>query len=73
MLQNDNIVFVGDLVQKTEAAIMWSPDFERALLNEIKEALANIGLHLGMAISDWPPENIEYAMQQLKMMDERSS
>ena len=71
MLQNDNIVFVGDVVQKTEVEMLSAPGFDRTLLNEIKEALADRGLHLGMEIRDWPPENIEYAMQQLKVFDQR--
>ena len=28
-------------------------------LNEIKEVLTVMGLHLGMEVPDWPPENIE--------------
>jgi hypothetical protein len=72
MLQNDNIVFVGDVVQKTEVEMLSTPGFDRTLLNEIKEALADRGLHLGMEIRDcWPPENIEYVMQQLKVFDQR--
>ena len=35
------------------------PNFGRKSLNEIKEVLANMGLHLGMEIPSWPPENIE--------------
>ena len=72
MLQRDNIVFVGDVVQKTEAEMLLTPGFDRTSLNEIKEALAGRGLHLGMEIRDWPPENIEYAMQQLRIFDQRS-
>src|SRR5438552_2724056 len=56
---NDNIVYIGDLVQKTEAEMLRTPNFGRKSLNEIKEVLANMGLHLGMEIPAWPPENIE--------------
>ena len=31
----------------------------RKSLNEIKEVLAQMGLHLGMEVPGWPPENIE--------------
>ena len=31
----------------------------KKLLNEIKEVLTTMGLHLGMDVSEWPPENIE--------------
>ncbi|MEM9724819.1 MAG: DNA-directed RNA polymerase subunit alpha [Pseudomonadota bacterium] len=58
-LKNDNIVYIGDLIQKTEAEMLRTPNFGRKSLNEIKEVLTNMGLHLGMEIQDWPPENIE--------------
>jgi len=58
-LKNDNIVYIGDLVQKSEAEMLRTPNFGRKSLNEIKEVLANMGLHLGMEITNWPPENIE--------------
>ena len=58
-LKNDNIVYIGDLIQKTEAEMLRTPNFGRKSLNEIKEVLSSMGLHLGMEIVDWPPENIE--------------
>ncbi len=58
-LKNDNIVYIGDLIQKTEAEMLRTPNFGRKSLNEIKEVLASMGLHLGMEVQDWPPENIE--------------
>jgi DNA-directed RNA polymerase subunit alpha len=58
-LKNDNIVYIGDLIQKTEAEMLRTPNFGRKSLNEIKEVLAQMGLHLGMEVSGWPPENIE--------------
>ena len=58
-LKNDNIVYIGDLMQKTEAEMLRTPNFGRKSLNEIKEVLASMGLHLGMEVPDWPPENIE--------------
>jgi DNA-directed RNA polymerase subunit alpha len=58
-LKNDNIVYIGDLIQKTEAEMLRTPNFGRKSLNEIKEVLAALGLHLGMDVPDWPPENIE--------------
>lgn len=58
-LKNDNIVYIGDLIQKSEAEMLRTPNFGRKSLNEIKEVLANLGLHLGMEVPDWPPENIE--------------
>jgi DNA-directed RNA polymerase subunit alpha len=58
-LKNDNIVYIGDLVQKTEAEMLRTPNFGRKSLNEIKAVLAEMGLHLGMEVPGWPPENIE--------------
>jgi DNA-directed RNA polymerase subunit alpha len=58
-LKNDNIVYIGDLIQKTEAEMLRTPNFGRKSLNEIKEVLTAMGLHLGMDVPDWPPENIE--------------
>ncbi len=58
-LKNDNIVYIGDLIQKSEGEMLRTPNFGRKSLNEIKEVLAGMGLHLGMDIPGWPPENIE--------------
>ena len=58
-LKNDNIIYIGDLVQRTEADMLRTPNFGRKSLNEIKEVLTNMGLHLGMKVESWPPENIE--------------
>ncbi|WP_341760451.1 DNA-directed RNA polymerase subunit alpha [Candidatus Endowatersipora endosymbiont of Watersipora subatra] len=58
-LKNDNIVYIGDLIQKTEGEMLRTPNFGRKSLNEIKEVLSAMGLHLGMEILTWPPENIE--------------
>jgi DNA-directed RNA polymerase subunit alpha len=65
-LKNDNIVYIGDLVQKTEAEMLRTPNFGRKSLNEIKEVLAQMGLHLGMEIPTWPPENIEELAKRLE-------
>jgi DNA-directed RNA polymerase subunit alpha len=64
-LKNDNIVYIGDLVQKSEAEMLRTPNFGRKSLNEIKEVLAQMGLHLGMEIINWPPENIEELAKRL--------
>ncbi|MEP9377863.1 DNA-directed RNA polymerase subunit alpha [Aquabacter sp. CN5-332] len=58
-LKNDNIVYIGDLIQKSETEMLRTPNFGRKSLNEIKEVLASMGLHLGMEVPGWPPENIE--------------
>ncbi|MBI4185047.1 MAG: DNA-directed RNA polymerase subunit alpha [Proteobacteria bacterium] len=65
-LKNDNIIYIGDLVQKTEAEMLRTPNFGRKSLNEIKEVLAQMGLQLGMEIPGWPPENIEEMAKRLE-------
>ena len=58
-LKNENIVYIGDLVQKTESQMLRTPNFGRKSLNEIREVLELMGLELGMNVTGWPPENIE--------------
>ncbi len=65
-LKNDNIVYIGDLIQKTEAEMLRTPNFGRKSLNEIKEVLSSMGLKLGMEVPNWPPENIEELAKKLE-------
>ena len=58
-LKNDEIIYIGDLVQKTEPEMLRTPNFGRKSLNEIKEVLKMMSLELGMDVEGWPPENIE--------------
>ena len=58
-LKNENLVYIGDLVQKTESEMLKTPNFGRKSLNEIKDVLGQMGLGLGMRLENWPPENIE--------------
>jgi DNA-directed RNA polymerase subunit alpha len=65
-LKNDNIIYIGDLVQKSEQEMLRTPNFGRKSLNEIKEVLSQMGLHLGMDVPNWPPENIEELAKKLE-------
>ena len=65
-LKNDEIVYIGDLVQKTEAEMLKTPNFGRKSLNEIKEVLDEMDLTLGMVLEGWPPENIEELSKQFE-------
>ena len=58
-LRNENIVYVGDLVCKTEAEMLKTPNFGRKSLTEIRLVLSQLGLSFGMKIDNWPPENLE--------------
>ncbi len=64
-LKNDNIIYIGDLVQKSEQEMLRTPNFGRKSLNEIRDVLAAMGLSLGMELADWPPENIEELARRL--------
>lgn len=64
LIANDNIIFVGDLIQKTEAELLRMPEFGVKSLNEVKAALAGIDLRPGMWVPAWPPEDIATALRQ---------
>ncbi len=53
-LQNANIRFIGELVQRTEAEMLKTKNFGRKSLNEIKDMLTSMGLNLGMTIENLP-------------------
>ena len=65
-LKNDNIIYIRDLVQKTEPEMLRTPNFGRKSLNEIKEVLNGMSLYLGMEIPNWPPENIAELSKKLE-------
>ena len=65
-LKNDNIIYIGDLVQKTEAEMLRIPNFGKKSLNEIKEVLSTMSLYLGMEIPNWPPDNIAEMSKKLE-------
>jgi len=57
-LKNDNIIYIGDLVQKSEGEMLRTPNFGRKSLNEIKEVLTEKNLELGTEIENWPPVDL---------------
>jgi len=65
-LKNDNIIYIGDLVQKSEPEMLRTPNFGRKSLNEIKEVLNSMSLYLGMEIPNWPPDNIAELSKKLE-------
>ena len=65
-LKNDNIVYIGDLVLRTEPEMLRTPNFGRKSLNEIKEVLSTMSLYLGMEIPNWPPDNIAEMSKKLE-------
>ena len=62
-LQNANIRYIGELVQRTESEMLRTKNFGRKSLNEIKEILTDMGLGLGMKLDGWviPAEDLSAA------------
>ena len=54
-LRNANIRYIGELVQQTEQEMLKTKNFGRKSLNEIKEILTEMGLHLGMKLENFMP------------------
>ena len=65
-LKNDNIIYIGDLVQKTEAEMLRTPNFGRKSPQRDQGSACLMGLRLGMDIPGWPPENIEEMAKKLE-------
>lgn len=75
-LRFENINYIGDLVQKTEADLLKTPNLGRKSLNEIKEVVAKAGLSFGTRVDHWPPEFLketirERALANAKEAEER--
>lgn len=58
-LQNSNIIYVGDLVCKSEIQMLKTANFGKKSLNEIKNLLLKMDLEFGMNVKQWPISNIE--------------
>jgi len=63
-LKNADIRFIGELVQRSEAEMLKTKNFGRKSLNEIKEILADMDLHLGMSVPNFPSRDELEKMQQ---------
>lgn len=65
------MTYIYELVQKSEAELLKTKNFGRKSLEEIKEKLAKMGLHIGMKIPNLPsPDEIE---ERRKRMEEEES
>jgi DNA-directed RNA polymerase subunit alpha len=53
-LQNANIRYIGELVQRTESEMLKTKNFGRKSLNEIKDLLGSMGLELGIVLENFP-------------------
>jgi DNA-directed RNA polymerase subunit alpha len=57
-LKAENILYVGDLVQRTEVELLKTPNLGKKSLTEIKETLESQELSLGMVLENWPPPGL---------------
>ena len=57
-LKAEEVMYIGDLVQKTEVELLRTPNLGKKSLTEIKEILESNGLSLGMKLENWPPSNL---------------
>jgi DNA-directed RNA polymerase subunit alpha len=53
-LQNADIKYIGELVQRSEGDMLKTKNFGRKSLNELKEILAGLGLDFGMTLESFP-------------------
>jgi DNA-directed RNA polymerase subunit alpha len=65
-LENADIKYIGELVQRSEAEMLRTKNFGRKSLNEIKEILSEMGLSLGLKLEDFP------ARRDLESMKEQA-
>jgi DNA-directed RNA polymerase subunit alpha len=69
-LQNADIKYIGELVQKTEAEMLKTKNFGRKSLNEIKEMLADMGLSFGLKLENFPPRE---ELERRRLQKEKES
>ncbi|OGT68613.1 MAG: DNA-directed RNA polymerase subunit alpha [Gammaproteobacteria bacterium RIFCSPHIGHO2_12_FULL_45_9] len=62
-LKAEDVYYIGDLVQRTEADLLKTPNLGKKSLTEIKSVLAQRGLSLGMALPNWPPKDVSSEQQ----------
>jgi len=65
-LQNAEIKYIGELVQRTESEMLRTKNFGRKSLNELKKILDELGLAFGMAIEQFPQRK---ELDQMRSLD----
>ncbi|MBE9550213.1 MAG: DNA-directed RNA polymerase subunit alpha [Proteobacteria bacterium] len=58
-LKAESILYIGDLVQRTEVELLKTPNLGKKSLTEIKDVLASHELSLGMKLENWPPASLQ--------------
>ena len=72
-LKAENIYYIGDLVQRTEAELLKTPNLGKKSLTEIKDVLAKFKLSLGMKIENWPPPGLSIEQSEERAAARRAS
>lgn len=77
-LQNANIKYIYELVQKTEAEMLKTKNFGRKSLNEIKDILSEMGLSLGMKLDGFvaptqPPKPADSDVDESRIQSDRDA
>ena len=77
-LQNANIKYIYELVQKTEAEMLKTKNFGRKSLNEIKDILSEMGLSLGMKLEGFvaptnPPKAVDSEVDENRVASDKDS
>lgn len=72
-LKAENIYYIGDLVQRTEAELLKTPNLGKKSLTEIKDVLAKFKLALGMKVENWPPPGLSLEQSEERAAARRAS
>jgi DNA-directed RNA polymerase subunit alpha len=72
-LKAENIYYIGDLVQRTEAELLKTPNLGKKSLTEIKDVLAKFKLALGMKVDNWPPPGLSLEQSEERAAARRAS
>jgi DNA-directed RNA polymerase subunit alpha len=72
-LKAENIYYIGDLVQRTEAELLKTPNLGKKSLTEIKDVLAKFKLALGMKVENWPPPGLNVEQSEERAAARRAS
>ena len=72
-LKAENIYYIGDLVQRTEAELLKTPNLGKKSLTEIKDVLAKFKLALGMKVENWPPPGLSLEQSEDRAAARRAS
>jgi DNA-directed RNA polymerase subunit alpha len=72
-LKAENIYYIGDLVQRTEAELLKTPNLGKKSLTEIKDVLSKFKLSLGMKIDSWPPPGLSLEQSEERAAARRAS